>query len=263
MLVSGLARAARAKANQGTRTDICQISDKCVESIDTKRGRYSTRGCQLAAKLILRREIPRVRRSRLRFSATDGRRLDTVITKKALFGIGLVAIALFGANRVSAAPDPLEGTWGISSAGQAALGSPDSGTCSVNGTVPAALYDSVIQFTGGQIIIHNLGINIGATNCSSPNFQGSGTYTVMDKGDGGFEASGTFSTQFVGRGAACSGISLNTVAFTAIGKTKDGTITVTINGLDSGTYAEGPPPGPTTCTAPILNFTASGAGKKF
>jgi hypothetical protein len=29
--------AAKAKANQGTRTDLCQISDKCIEVIDTKK----------------------------------------------------------------------------------------------------------------------------------------------------------------------------------------------------------------------------------
>ena len=133
----------------------------------------------------------------------------------------------------------------------------------MTGTVPAGLYDALIQFGHGQVLIHNLGISIGATNCSSPNFQGTGRYTITDRGNGGFEANGTFTTQFVGRPAACSATALNSVSFTVLGKVGENTATITINSLDSGTYAEGPPAGPLTCKAPVLNLTASGSGKKF
>jgi len=183
--------------------------------------------------------------------------------KATVFVLSFALAALFGANGADAQSDPLAGTWGVSAAGQAALGAPTSGDCSVSGTVPAALYDGLIQFGHGNIIIHNLGINIGATNCSSPNFQGSGTYTILDKGNGGFEADGTFTPAFVGRGAACAVTALTDVSFTIIGKTGDSTFTITLDGVGSGTYAEGPPAGPTTCAAPVLNLTASGAGEKF
>jgi hypothetical protein len=183
--------------------------------------------------------------------------------KNVLVALGLIAAMLLAGGTVSAQSDPLAGTWGISTSGTAAIGSATSGACKVSGTVPAALYDVLIQFGHGQILISNLGINIGATNCTSPNFKGTGTYTVADKGNGGFEANGTFTTAFVGRPAACSATALNNVSFTALGKIGDNDITITINGLDSGSYAEGPPPGPTTCKAPILNLTASGTGRRF
>lgn len=183
--------------------------------------------------------------------------------KSVNFVSAIVAVLLLGASVCYAASDPLQGSWSISTSGQAALDSPSSGTCKVAGTVPGALYDIAIQFSNGQIRISNLGINIGATNCSSVNFQGSGTYTVTETGDGGFEAKGTFSSAFVGRGAACSATALNNVSFTVMGKIGDKTLTIYIDGLDSGNYAEGPPPGPLTCQAPILNLVASGTGKKF
>jgi hypothetical protein len=94
-------------------------------------------------------------------------------------------------------------------------------------------------------------------------FSGLRTYTVTDRGDGNFEVDGSFTSQFVGRPAACSGTALNNVLFTMLGKTSDNSATITITGLASGTYAEGPPPGPLTCTAPIANITGSGSAMKF
>ena len=183
--------------------------------------------------------------------------------KHAFLGLTLVAAVLLPGTAVYAQADPIQGTWGLTVSGQASIGTASTGTCVVSGSVPAALYDVAISFFGGTIVIHNLGINIGATNCTSPNFQGSGTYTISDKGDGNFEANGQFTTQFAGRPAACSATGLNNVSFTALGKIGDGSITITINGLDSGSYAEGPLPGPLSCTAPILNLTGSGSGKRF
>jgi hypothetical protein len=182
--------------------------------------------------------------------------------KSAYFMSAIVAVLLVAVS-ASAASDPLQGTWTISTSGQAVLDSPTSGACKVAGTVPGALYDVLIQFSNGQIRISNLGINIGATNCSSVNFQGSGTYRVTETGDGGFEAKGSFSSAFAGRGAACAATALNNVSFTIMGKIGDKALTIYIDGLDSGNYAEGPLPGPLTCQAPILNLVANGTGKKF
>ena len=182
---------------------------------------------------------------------------------KSVYFVSTLAAVLLLALSASAANDPLQGTWSISTSGQAALDAPSSGACKVGGTVPASLHDIAITFSNGQIRIANLGINIGATNCSSVNFQGTGTYTVTETGDGGFEAKGTFSSAFIGRGAACAATALNNVSFTVMGKIGDKTLTIYIEGLDSGNYAEGPPPGPLTCQAPILNLVANGTGKKF
>jgi hypothetical protein len=163
------------------------------------------------------------------------------------------------------AGDPAAGSWSISSNGEALLGTP-TGSCNANGTVQASLYDSLMDLSGGQITIHNLGISMGATSCTSVNFQGTGTYTVTDKGDGDFQVNGTISTQFVGRGAACSATGLTNLMLTIVGKTGEKSATVTVNGFaegSGGSYAEGPPPGPLSCTAPVLNFTGSGTATKF
>jgi hypothetical protein len=183
--------------------------------------------------------------------------------KSVYFVTAMIAVLLLGASVSYAASDPLQGTWAISTSGQAALDVPSSGACKVAGTVPAGLYDATVQFANGQVRITNLGVNIGATNCTSVNFQGTGTYTVSETGDGGFAAKGTFSSIFVGRGAACAATALNNVSFTVTGKIGDKTLAIYIEGLDSGNYAEGPPPGPLTCQAPILNFVASGSGKQL
>ena len=183
--------------------------------------------------------------------------------KSVYFVTAILALLLLAVSVSYAASDPLQGAWNISTSGQAVLDSPSSGTCKVAGTVPAALYDISLQFSNGQIRITNLGINIGATNCTSVNFQGSGTYAVTETGDGGFEAKGRFSSAFVGRGAACSATALNNVSFTIMGKIGDKALTIYLEGLDSGNYAEGPLPGPLSCEAPILNLVANGSGKKF
>jgi hypothetical protein len=182
--------------------------------------------------------------------------------KRSSILFGLLLCSLVAANAVQAA-DPLAGSWGFSTAGTASLDTATNGNCKANGTQPAAIFDSFMDFSNGTITIHKLGILIGATTCTSLNFQGTGTYTVEDKGKGGFEATGTLTPTFVGRAAACSGTVLTNLAFTIIGKMSDSTATITINGLESGTYAEGPPPGPLSCTTPILNLTGAGTGKKM
>lgn len=179
-----------------------------------------------------------------------------------VISLSLAAAVFVSAASAYAGSDPAAGTWQFTSTGEALLGSP-SGSCQANGTVPGSLYDSFVDMSNGSITIHNLGISIGATSCTSVNFQGSGTYTVADKGNGNYEVTGTLTSQFVGRGAACSGIALNSVGFTLVGKTGEKSALFTVTGLASGSYAEGPPPGPLTCTAPILNLTGSGTAMKF
>lgn len=187
---------------------------------------------------------------------------DNLSVKNIFISLSLAAVFL-SATGVYAESDPARGSWRISTDGQAELDVPTSGACKVSGAVIAAFYDSLMDLSGGSITIRLLGISIGATNCTSPNFQGTGSYTVTDVGDGNFEINGTFTPQFVGRSSPCSGTALNSVSFTMLGKSGGKTATITINGLGSGTYAEGPPPGPLSCTAPILNLTGSGTATKF
>jgi len=186
-----------------------------------------------------------------------------LFVKNTFFGLSLTVAVLLLTTSVHAQSDPARGSWGISTNGMAQLDRPSSGDCKASGSVLASFYDSFMDLSGGSITIHNLGISIGATNCTSPNFQGTGSYKVTETGDGNFQVDGTFTTQFVGRPAACSGTALNNVAFSIAAKIGSKTGTVTITGLDSGTYAEGPPPGPLSCTAPILNLTGTGTGTKF
>jgi hypothetical protein len=181
--------------------------------------------------------------------------------KNIFVSLSLAAVFL-SATGVYAGSDPAKGTWRISTNGQAELDD-TSGACKVSGALLAAFYDSAMTLSGGSIMISILGISIGATNCTSPNFQGTGSYTVTDMGDGNFEIDGTFTPQFVGRSAPCSATALNNVSFSMLGKSGGKTATITINGLSSGNYAEGPPPGPLTCQAPILNLNESGTATKF
>jgi hypothetical protein len=176
---------------------------------------------------------------------------------------GLLFCSLPAASAVHAAPDPLSGTWAISTSGIALIGTPTNGSCSVSGTVPAGIYDINATFGEGTITILNMGISIGGTNCTSASFQGTGTYAIDDRGKGGFEANGVLSSAFTGRGAACAATSLTNVAFTIIGNIPQHSISITLNGLESGTYAEGPPAGPITCNAPIRALTAIGSGRKL
>jgi hypothetical protein len=189
------------------------------------------------------------------------------LTVKHIFvTLSLAAVLLLSAIGAYSQSDPAAGSWTISSNGSAVLGAPSSGTCQVNGTTAGSLYDSFMDFSDGSITIHNLGISIGATSCTSVNFQGTGTYKVTDKGDGNFQVDATITTQFAGRGAACSGTALNNLTFTMLGKSGAKIATVTVNGFEegsSGSYAEGPPAGPLSCSAPVLNFTGNGTATKF
>lgn len=176
--------------------------------------------------------------------------------------LGILLCSLVGAASAHAqAGDPLKGTWAISTAGSAVIGTANTGSCAGQGTQPASLYDIRATFASGTISILDLGISMGGTTCTPVNFQGTGSYTIEDRGNGNFVASGTFSSSAIGRLAACQALSLTNAAFTAIGRIADHSMTITINGLDAGNYAEGQGAS-VTCTAPIKNLTGSGDGRK-
>ena len=166
--------------------------------------------------------------------------------------------------------DGLEGFYDFSTIGTAELGTANSGDCEANGMVSAGLTDGAIRLDGhGNLSGSNLGISIGATDCSSPNFSFAGKYTVQktDSGNKTIEATGTLTMTFQGRPAACFGTVLVNQPFTLVATTAEGkttNFTIETSGVGSGSpYSEAPPPGPISCTAPILNFVTSGTGKRI
>lgn len=188
----------------------------------------------------------------------------TLIT---LVASGMLLLAQHGAfAQLRGFQDGLEGSYALQTIGSVVLG-PSSGSCAVGNSSPAGLNDGFIRLDGhGKLSGSNLGITLGATTCPSPNYNVSGSYTIQKTGDGTIEATGTFTMSFVGRGAACSGTALVDQPFTIVATTgmpTQTTFTFETSGAgDGSTYAEGPPAGPLTCSAPILNFVTSGGGKK-
>jgi hypothetical protein len=153
----------------------------------------------------------------------------------------------------------LSGFYAFHTAGEAQLSAPISGSCAATGLVAAGLDGSVFFDGHGNFTQGNTAVSIGATSCSSPNYSIFGTYNVTGRDANSFAATGTLSTRFQGRPAACSGTGLSNVSFSLIGTIVGRSITITTYGTDEGsTYAEGPPAGPLTCTATILNFITSG-----
>ncbi|MBI4468205.1 MAG: hypothetical protein HY650_02675 [Acidobacteria bacterium] len=146
--------------------------------------------------------------------------------------------------------------------GQAQLAKDEA--CSVHGLVAAGITDGFISFDGGgRIIQGEAGISIGATSCTSPNYSVSGTYRVTARDQDSFTATGTLTYSFGGRPAACSGTFLNAQPFSLIGRISDSSFTIQTSGAGGGsTYAEGPPQGPLTCSATVVNFVTSGTGTK-
>jgi hypothetical protein len=178
--------------------------------------------------------------------------------------LGMLVASWRGASAIAA--DKLVGSYAFQTAGTASILPANSGQCASKDTVPAGLIDGFIRFDGGgNITGANVGISIGSTTCTSPNYRLSGRYTIEKNGDKTIEASGTLTMTFQGRPAACSGTALVEQPFTLIANLDGTQTTFTIETYDAGagsTYAEGPPPGPLTCTAPIGNFLTSGTGKR-
>jgi hypothetical protein len=158
----------------------------------------------------------------------------------------------------------LSGIYTFSTTGQGQLTEP-IGPCDATGLVAAGLSAGLFIFDGnGRITGNSVGISIGTTSCTSPNYNVSGTYEVTDSDFDSFTATGKFTMTFVGRPAACAGTLLVEQPFTIIGNIPEETIEISTFGAGEGSsYAEAPPPGPTTCTATISNFITSGTGAKL
>lgn len=184
--------------------------------------------------------------------------------KRAFLGIALAAAVLLASSGARAA-DRAQGHWIFLASGQALLG---SGTCQFSSmSVPTSLSSGNIYLTpdpavpGTGTVSINFLFNIGATNCTSANFHGSGgSYTVVDRADGSFEATGTFSVSPSATSGACSTITLNHVDFDMIGGAAGASLAITgFSSTGSGTYAEGG--SSVSCTEPIVDITAKGTAK--
>lgn len=183
--------------------------------------------------------------------------------KRAFLGIALTAAVLLASSGARAA-DRAQGHWIFLASGQALLG---SGTCQFSSmSVPTSLSSGNIYLTpdpavpGTGTVSINFLLNIGATNCTSANFHGTGgSYTVVDRADGSFEATGTFSVSpSASLTGACSAINLKGVDFDMIGGSAGASLAITgFSSTGSGVYSEAPG----SCTEPIMDITAKGTAK--
>ncbi len=185
--------------------------------------------------------------------------------RKALVIVTLIGPLFLSRHEVSAqGPDNglLRGFYAFHTTGQAEL--TNAGSCSASGLVAAGITDGFVNFDGmGRISQGQAGISIGATSCTSANYSVTGTYAVTARDEDSFTATGALTYSFQGRPAACSGTILKVQPFSLIGRISDNSFTIQTSGAGEGsTYAEGPPPGPLTCTARIANFITSGTGTK-
>ena len=109
-------------------------------------------------------------------------------------------------------------------------------------------------------------LSIGATSCTFFGILG-GNYTVENRGDGTFEATGvmTFQSQNVYSpcGTSAGNLALGNQPFVVTGDIGGKEINIATYGADSAAnYAEGTGAG-ITCQAPIQNFITSGTGKEI
>ncbi len=197
--------------------------------------------------------------------------------KQALIGLvasGMVLLAHHGAYAQLRNPfgDGLEGTYSFQTNGTAMITAPTEGTCTAtNGVgIDAGLTNGEIRLDGhGNIVGSNVGISIGATSCTSPNYGLSGTYTIQKTGDGTIEATGFLTTKFQGRPAGCAVTTLTSQPFTLIATTSVPMRTSfkieTSGAGDGSTYGEGNSNGSATVCAgaTIVNFVTSGTGDKI
>ena len=156
----------------------------------------------------------------------------------------------------------LSGTYTFATDGRAQL-TGLTGDCAATGLVAAGLTQGFIIFDGdGRIGPQgNVGISIGVTTCTFPNYGLSGTYEVTARDADSFTANGTLTMTFQGRPADCSGTVLVDQPFSLIGNIPEHSFTIQTSGAgEESSYAEAPPPGPSNCTAKIANFITSGTG---
>ncbi|MGD9765787.1 MAG: hypothetical protein AB7V27_18995 [Candidatus Binatia bacterium] len=158
----------------------------------------------------------------------------------------------------------LDGVYVFNSSGQAQLVA-DAG-CAARGLVAAALTNGHLQFNGNGGVTGGAGISIGATTCTALNYNLTGTYMVTGSDANSFQAEGVLTFHFQGRPAACGGTILTGQPFSLIGTRNGGkavSFTIHTSGAgDGSTYAEGPPAGPLTCTAGVVNFVTEGTGTR-
>jgi hypothetical protein len=153
--------------------------------------------------------------------------------------------------------------------GQAVVGAATSGTCSQTGSVAAAFTSGGINFDGHGNITpgHYSGVlSIGATSCTFFGILG-GTYTVENRGDGTFEATGVMNFQTQNAYSPCGtspgNLALGSQSFVVTGDIGGKEISIATYGADpAANYAEGTGAG-ITCQAPIQNFITSGTGKEI
>jgi hypothetical protein len=188
------------------------------------------------------------------------------MNRQAFLLVAIVGVCLLRPESGYAQPPNrlLNGVYVFNTSGQAQLVEDEH--CAARGLVVAALTKGHLLFDGAGRITGNAGISIGATSCTAENYGVAGTYTVTGTDGNSFRAEGVLQFHFQGRPAACGGTILTAQPFSLIGtRTEKAAQTFEIHTSGAGdgsSYAEGPPPGPLSCTATIANFVTDGTGSK-
>lgn len=166
----------------------------------------------------------------------------------------------------------LKGKYNFNVRGQAVVGAATSGTCSQTGTTAAAFTSGEIRFDGqGNIVASNQGgtLSVGATSCTFFGILG-GSYSVEDRGDGTFEATGVMNfaseNPYSPCGNSSGNLALGNQPFVITGKIGGKEIDIVTSGVDANgaaNYAEGNGGVGVTCQAPIQNFITSGKGMQY
>ena len=186
--------------------------------------------------------------------------------------IGFASVCLILATLPSlgfCASDPLAGTYNIATNGTAQLGqgmAMNGGQCQATGNVGAALWRGTIVFENGSIkagsAVSYAFPSMGGTKCNF-GFNVTGTYTVLDMGNGAFQAAVKMSIQGNSNvnslQVACGDqFVISNFSFTVNGNNTTKTYDIVTAGADSGSnYVEGQGRVP-TCVAPIMNFNTGG-----
>lgn len=165
----------------------------------------------------------------------------------------------------------LKGTYNFNLTGEAAIAS-TSGYCSQNAgsNVAAAFTSGELDFDGhGNILPGGQSgvLSMGATSCALFGIVG-GSYSIEDRGNGTFEATGVMDFASANHNAPCresSGdLALGSQPFVITGLIGGKILLIRTYGSDAGvaTYAEGTG-GQTTCSALIMNFITKGTVDKY
>lgn len=164
----------------------------------------------------------------------------------------------------------LNGKYNVNVNGAAVVGAATYGTCSQAGSLAAAFTSGQLQFDGhGNIsrVGQDGVLSIGATSCTFFGIVG-GSYSVEDRGDGTFEATGVMNFESENPYAPCANsgdnLFLGSQPFVMTGRIGGKQAHITTYGADTtANYAEGNGGSGITCKAPILNFITSGTAQKY